>query len=137
MTPDITEAEAIEQFRSALERRDIVPPHRLIGDGGLHRCDAVGGGGKGDAAYILHLDGLPAGGFENHRDGIGWENWRASIGRRLTPKETKEGQRRVEAALIEREAEDARRKAEAASRAEAIWQDAAEDCAGHSYLTRK
>lgn len=137
MKPEITEAEAIGQFRSALESRDIVPPPNLIDDGGLHRCDAAGRGGKGDAVYILHLDGLPAGGFENHRDGIGWEPWRADLGRLLTPAEQEEGQRRVEAVRAEREAEDARRKAEAAARAEVIWQKAEEDCAGHPYLSRK
>src|SRR6202790_2085795 len=99
--PEITETDAIEQFRSALESRDIVPPLSLAGDGKLHRCDAVGRGGKGDAAYLLYLDALAAGGFENHRDGRGWETWRADIGRRLlTPQEEEEGRRRVEAARI-------------------------------------
>ena len=34
------------QFRAVLARRDIVTPASLIADGKLHRCDAVGRGGK-------------------------------------------------------------------------------------------
>ena len=78
------------QFRAALAHRDIVPPDELIADGKLHRCDAVGRGGKGDAAYVLHLDGVSAGGFQNWRDGIGWQDWRADIGRSLSPAEQEE-----------------------------------------------
>jgi phage/plasmid primase-like uncharacterized protein len=131
------EADVIRQFEDALKDRGIITPGELITDGRLHRCDAIGRGGKGDAAYILHLDELPAGGFENHRDGIGWENWRPDIGRLLTPIEQEEGQRRVEAARTEREADNARRKAAAAARAEGILQEATEDCAGHPYLAHK
>jgi len=69
----------IEQFRSALTRRSIIPPAHIQADGQLHRCDAEGKHGKKDAAYVLHLDGLPAGGFENHCDGQGWENWHAVL----------------------------------------------------------
>jgi putative DNA primase/helicase len=65
--------EAVEQFRAALVARDIVAPARIIADGAIHRCDAAGKNGKGDAAYLLHLDGFPAGGLENWRDGKGWE----------------------------------------------------------------
>ena len=133
----VSATDAIVQFRSALESRDILPPHNLIGDGKLHRCDAKARGGKGDAAYILHLDGLPAGGFENHRDGIGWETWRADLGRLLTPTEEEEGRRRIAAARAEREADDKRRKDEAAGRAERLWQGATGDCAGHPYLLHK
>ena len=55
-------AEVIDRFRAALAARDIVPPERIIADGSIHRCDAAGKNGKGDAAYLLHLDGIPAGG---------------------------------------------------------------------------
>lgn len=84
-------SDPIQQFRSALAGRNIIPPDDLIADGRIHRCDVEGKGGKGDAAYLLHLDSVPAGGFENHRDGLGWENWRADIGRRLTPSVNRPG----------------------------------------------
>jgi len=61
-------AEVIDRFRAALAARDIVPPESIIADGSIHRCDAAGSNGRGDAAYVLHLDGIPAGGLENWRD---------------------------------------------------------------------
>ena len=55
-----------------------------------------GKNGKGDAAYLLHLDGVPAGGFENHRDGLGWEAWRADVQRQLSPAEALAYRERIE-----------------------------------------
>jgi len=80
-------AEVIDRFRAALAARDIVAPDNIIGDGRIHRCDAAGRNGKSDAAYLLHLDGVPAGGLENWRDGKGWESWRFDLGRALTATE--------------------------------------------------
>jgi len=94
--------DAIAQFRVALTARGIVPPVELLADGKLHRCDAEGKPGKKDAAYILHLDGLPAGGFENHRDGLGWENWHADIGRTLSDAERECHRARMEAITQQR-----------------------------------
>lgn len=67
--PTIEASDVIAAFRDALRARDIVPPADLIADGELHRCDSAGKNRRGDAAYLLHLDGIPAGGFENWRDG--------------------------------------------------------------------
>lgn len=58
-------AEVIDRFRVALAARDIVPPESVIADGSIHRCDAAGKNGNGDAAYLLHLDGIPAGVFSD------------------------------------------------------------------------
>ena len=66
----------LDQFRAALVARTIIPPDPIMADGRLHRCDASGRHGRGDAAYLLHLDGVPTGGLENWRDGQGWETWR-------------------------------------------------------------
>jgi len=66
LAPVPATAEVIEQFRAALAARDIVPPESIIADGSIHRCDAAGKNGKGDAAYLLHLDGIPAGGLVTH-----------------------------------------------------------------------
>ena len=52
----------------------------LEGDGKLGRCPVAGGKpGAIDGAYLLHLDGIPAGYIENFRDGHGPETWRANI----------------------------------------------------------
>ena len=129
-------SDAFQQFRGALAGRGIVPPVDLLADGVIHRCDAEGRGGKGDAAYLLHLDGIPAGGFENWRDGLGWENWRADMGRTLTPAEKTAHRAKIKAAQQEREAEEAKRKQEAREQACLLWAEAY-PCTGHAYLTRK
>lgn len=59
-------------------------PETIIADGSIHRCDTTGKNGWGDAAYLLHLDGIAAGGLENWRDGKGWESWRFGTRRALT-----------------------------------------------------
>ena len=132
--PDDTDA--LRQFEDALRQRDIIPPSHLCSDGKLHRCNVEGRGGKGDAAYVLHLDGIPAGGFQNWRDGLGWEDWCADVGRSLTTVEREELRQKTALARAEREAEEIRRRAEAAAIAEAIWREVPA-CDDHPYLNRK
>ena len=79
-----SDAAVLDQFRAALVARNIIPPEPIVADGRLHRCDAAGPRGRGDAAYLLHLDGVPAGGLENWRDGLGWQTWRHDRGQALT-----------------------------------------------------
>lgn len=98
LAPVPATAEVIDRFRAALAARDIVPPERIIADGSIHRCDTAGKNGKGDAAYLLQLDGIPAGGLENWRDGKDWESWRFDIGRALTPAELDVLHRKAETA---------------------------------------
>ncbi|MES2770399.1 MAG: DUF3631 domain-containing protein [Pseudomonadota bacterium] len=129
-------SEPTQQFRDALAVRGIVPPADILADGVIHRCDAEGRGGKGDAAYLLHLDGIPAGGFENWRDGLGWQNWRADIGRRLSTAEEAEHRAKIDAARRERESEEAERKREAREKACLLWAEIL-PCTAHPYLTRK
>ena len=127
----------VDQFKAALARRGIVPKDgEIVADGHIQRCDASGRGGKGDASYLLHLDGVPAGGFENWRDGLGWEKWRADIDRTLSPAEEAAHLVRLEKSRRERELEDAKRKAEARERAVSVFEEAAH-CDSHPYTVRK
>ena len=127
---------AIDRFRDALRGRGILAPDDLIADGGLHRCDVDGGKrGKGDGAYLLHLDGYPAGGYENWRDGLGWQVWKADSGRTFTAEERAAYRKRTVAASRQREADKEGRHADAAKRAAAIW--AASKPGPHPYLDRK
>jgi putative DNA primase/helicase len=128
--------DALDQFREAMTLRGLIPPVDLLADGKLYRCNVEGRGGESDGAYLLHLDGFPAGGFENHKDGLGWENWRMDQGRAMTEDEKKAHHAHVEAMRKEREAEDRKRKAEARGRAKKIW-DSAPPCVEHPYLTKK
>lgn len=130
-------SEVLEQFRAALIARDIAPPDPIVADGQLHRCNAVGARGRGDAAYLLHLDGVPVGGMENWRDGRGWETWRLDLGRPLSAAERATLQARSQAAAIERRAEVARRHARARDQAAGIWSRARHAPADHPYLLNK
>ena len=133
--PTPTEIESA--FRMAMERRGLVSPDKLIADGKIHRCDTNDGArGKGDGSYLLYLNDLPAGGFQNWRDGLGWEDWRAELDRQPSPEEVAAAKRRTKENRREREAEEGRRHAEARERAEKIWAEAA-SCENHPYLTRK
>jgi phage/plasmid primase-like uncharacterized protein len=133
--PDV--ARVLDQFRAALRARDIVPPEPIVADGRLHRCHAAGRNGRGDAAYLLHLDGIPAGGLENWRDGLGWQTWRCELSRALTDGERHTLQKRSRAAQAERDRESADRHAAARATAARLWAAAAPALAGHPYLARK
>ncbi len=129
--------EPVDQFRAALAGRGIVPKGgEIVADGRIHRCDAEGRGGKGDASYALHLDGIPAGGFQNWRDGFGWENWRADIDRALSPAEEAAQRAKLENSRRERELDEAKRKTTARKRALSVFEDAAL-CESHPYTVRK
>ncbi len=130
--------DAIEAFRAALAARGLVPPDELIADGRIHRCDvAAGKRGNGDGAYLLHTDGVPAGGYQNHRDGLGWQNWRAPLRRMLTAPEMAAHRARMEAAERARAKDEARRRAEAAERAASLWRTSEPAPADHAYLRDK
>jgi predicted P-loop ATPase/phage/plasmid primase-like uncharacterized protein len=133
----MTGVDAVVAFGAALRMRGINPPSHIIADGKLHRCDAEGKGGKGDASYILFNDGIPAGGFRNWRDGKGWQNWRAEIARELSVAERNKLKRRAEEARHQRDADEHRRHAEMERKAAAIWNQAATEVNGHPYLVKK
>jgi putative DNA primase/helicase len=129
--------DAIERFRTAMGLRGIIAPAEIVADGCIHRCDAEGKSGKGDASYLLHLDGIPAGGFENWRDGQGWEDWRFNIGRALLPLELDALREKAITARRERDAQKEERHAAARSRARRIWNRAKPADNTHPYLVRK
>jgi putative DNA primase/helicase len=123
-------------FRDAAARRGLII-RKLLADGRLHRCDAEGRGGQGDAAYQLHVDGIPNGGFQNWRDGLGWQAWRADVAAILTPGERAELKAKAERQRQEREAERATEAVEAARRAAYFWSRGREPDPAHLYLRHK
>ena len=140
MNDTIPAQEALCQFRDAMAARGIIPPENLLADGKIHRCDTAGTNGrkngKNDAAYLLHLDGIPAGGFENHQDGLGWQDWCANIWRTLTAAENAALKTRIAETQAKREAEEAARHKEAQAEAARIWKDA-RPVKEHPYLASK
>jgi len=134
----IDTASILDQFRRAAGDRGLRLPDGLPADGKLHRCELRDGPArKLDGAYLLHLDGVPAGGFQNFKDGLDWENWRADIGRQLTPEEEAANRARMEAQRAEREAEAKAKRDKARRKANAIWNSAKPAPDDHVYLLRK
>jgi putative DNA primase/helicase len=67
-----------------MKRRDIQPPRQLLTNDKDRRSHRANVEARDQAArYRLYLDGWPAGGFENFKDGLGWENWSFDPGREL------------------------------------------------------
>lgn len=133
----LNESGILEQFRAALRARGL-EPSRVIADGEMHRCPVEGGKKrKLDGAYLLHLDGIPAGGFENWRDGRGWENWRADLGRQLSAAEEDQLRARVEASRNARQAQEAQLRRQARDRAGELWKAAQKPSKEHPYLAAK
>lgn len=129
--------DAQQQFVDALARRGIVPPDSLQADGALHRCDAEGGRGKGDASYILHLNGVPAGGFQNWRDGLGWETWTAKLDRALAPAEALAQWELIAEAKRKAASDAEQRRVQAKEKAAGIWARSENAPGNHSYLRAK
>jgi putative DNA primase/helicase len=128
--------EHIEQFRAAIHNAGLTPPDVIEPDGKLHRFASNGKPSDDAGWYVLHDDGIPAGAFGDWRTGAS-ETWRADIGRRLSPPEEAQHRARLTAMRREREAEEARRKAEARQNAAAIWQAARPAPDEHVYLRAK
>lgn len=127
------------EFEGAMATRGIIsPPGGVVADGKLHRCDAEGKNGRGDAAYVLYPDSPPAGGFENWRDGRGWQNWRPKgNGRSLTVAEEREQHARLEAARKARDADRVLAQGKAAENARRLWEGAPAADPSHPYLIKK
>ena len=110
----------------------------MEGDGNLRRCPVAGGKpGALDGAYLLHLDGIPAGYIENFRDGHGPETWRADTGRSLTGVETGAQTERIERSRASQACSEQTRHKEAARTAARLWGDASAALFDHPYLTNK
>ncbi|MFN7643253.1 MAG: DUF927 domain-containing protein [Burkholderiales bacterium] len=127
---------AVDQFRDAIRAAGLTPPEVIEADGKLHRF-ASNGKRRDDAGfYVLHLDGVPAGHFGDHRTGVA-SDWRADIGRELTEAERRAQRERVAAIKAAREADEARTHADAAGKAGALLNAASAVGPDHPYLARK
>jgi putative DNA primase/helicase len=128
--------EAIDAFRDAIAGAGLTPPDQIIADGGLHRFSSNGKRGDDSGWYVVHLNGRPAGAFGDWRSDVN-ETWTHRNGREYTPAEKAEHRRRMEEVRRLRAAEEARRHAEAAERAAALWSGAGPADPAHAYLKKK
>lgn len=131
----------LNDFENALRERGIIPPPGgVVADGKLRRVDAEGKNGKSDAAYILFDDHPVAGGFENWRDGRGWENWRFrgnGNGRGHSPADEEKLRARWAAARKAREEEKKKDQVKAANIARKELAAARPADPDHPYLANK
>jgi phage/plasmid primase-like uncharacterized protein len=124
---------ADRQLKEAMRQAGISPPDTVVLDGQLHRFPI--GNSKDRGYYKAYGDGVPAGFFGDHAGEL--TNWRADMGRTLTPMEEAELEARMARAKEAREAEKALRARAAAKRAESIWANSNPAPTDHPYLQRK
>ncbi|MGA7323427.1 MAG: DUF3631 domain-containing protein [Rhodomicrobium sp.] len=136
-TPDDEQIKCL--FEDAMRSRGlIVPKGGVVADGEIQRCDVdKGKAGKNDGAYVLHLDGVPAGGLQNWRDSFGWQDWKHDTARTFTEAEKKAFAARMEKERRDRNLADEQRRDEAAKRASWIWDNAEPAPDTHPYLVKK
>jgi len=129
-------AEVVDSFREAMREAAITPPDEIIADGILHRFQI---NGKLSGRYTLHLDGRPAGFFQDYRQGIK-ENW-AFRGhfKPLTNAERRAFAIERQRKQLERNAVEKARHDEASDKARFIWHRSTPitEQAEHPYLVRK
>ena len=125
-----------QRFRQAMQATGINYSGELIPDGKLHRFHIEGHKrGSKNGAYILHVDGCPAGWFMDFKTGVS-QKWRMSGSLERIPRQMIA---EIEKAKREREAEQRRRHAAAAVKARSIWHKSRPitQQSEHQYLIKK
>ncbi len=130
--------DATQAFRDAAAARGLILPLKLV-SGKLQRCGTDDNENGTDGAYLFYEEGLPAGGFQNHKDGQGWEKWHAKPrnGHQLTNAEWRQIAERHRKAAEQAERDRVAREKDAAGRAGKIWSKGAPASGDHPYLTAK
>lgn len=129
-------SDVIRSFTDAMLDAGITPPDTLNGDGLLHRCHVEGDrAGTLNLAYVLHLDGKPAGWWMYFKTGV-TGTW-SSSGKKepLTPPML----RQIADAKAAREQERQTAHQAAKAKAQWIWEQATPitEQSKHPYLMRK
>jgi putative DNA primase/helicase len=123
----------------------ITPPDAIIADGEINRFHIAGDKhGTLNGAYTLHLDGRPAGYFEDLKRGIKC-TWKQSgpfmpltdFQRQAFAKQRQAFAKQRQADEIQRQAEEAAKHKKAASKAVYIWNHAPPAPANYPYLIKK
>jgi putative DNA primase/helicase len=123
----------IRDFQNAMAAAKIPPPSELIGDGRLHRFHVEEHRhGTSNGAYVLHLDGHPAGWFLDYKSGISG-TWKTGGGKWHMDEATR---RAIEEDRRKRQAEIEAKHRKRAAEARVLWGKACR-CAVHAYLTCK
>lgn len=134
---DYTTYEIIEQFRAAMRDAGIHYSGGIIADGRLHRFHIDGHKqGTLNGAYILHLDGRPAGWLMDYTTGLS-QTWRMSGASDMYSSFKMRAE--IDRARREREAETRQKYAAAAEKAVYIWSQSKPIAqqSDHPYLVNK
>ena len=124
------------QFLEAIQAAGLGPPDEIIADGEIHRFASNGKRGDDAGWYVMFDGALPAGRFGCWRMGIDVP-WRAELGRGLTDAEREVRRITLAEARRARDAENAKRQAQAAAEAKKIWDAARPAPHDHPYLVSK
>jgi len=126
----------VDAFRQAIREAGLEPPDEIVADGTLHRFASDGRRGKDAGWYTLYLDGVPAGNFGCWRANVN-ENWSATSERTMSAAERSAYRAKMDTIRKAREADQAKRHTEAATKAASIWDAAKPATDAHVYLARK
>jgi putative DNA primase/helicase len=124
----------INQFKAAMLAADIDPPDIINADSARHRFKIDG---KPNGFYKLHLDGHPAGCFQNwamHESPINWKY--AGEVKQYTPEEKRTFAQERQAKQAQHEADQRAKHLNAANEAARLWAQA-QPATIHPYLTKK
>jgi putative DNA primase/helicase len=126
---------AIDQFRQSMQAAGMIYSGRIIPDSKLHRFHIEGHKpGTLNGAYVLHLDGCPAGWFQDFTSGIS-KTWSGGNGSKVSYALVAQ----IKEAKQQREAEIRQKHEAAALKAAEIWQKSkpVNNQAAHPYLVKK
>lgn len=126
-----------EEFRQAMIEAGLMPPKTILADGRWHRFATDPDDSRDTAGYYkLYSDGLPAGAFGCHRSGLK-QKWCSKPDTTLTEEERRDYRTRIAAIYRQRDAEEQRRHAAAATRAQREWEQALLAPPEYPYLVAK
>ena len=128
--------DAVGEFLAECQKAGLLV-NDINADGQLHRVAVQGASvGKKDGAYILHLDGCPAGYIQNYKTGFK-TNWKSGEGQRLDKTELERQKAIVKAQKAQRDKELAEMYAINAKRAAQKFSNLPLAEANHPYLEKK
>jgi putative DNA primase/helicase len=129
-------ATRLDAFRQEIVQAGLTPPATIIADGELHRFASNGDRADDAGWYIYFSDEPPAGVFGDWRKNFK-QTWSGKADSTLTPAERERQRRRFNEARRQREQDERLRHADAAQRAQRLWEGAKPAPATHPYLQRK
>ncbi len=123
-------------FEAAMAAAGLkVPPAGLKADGKIRRCDVDDD--KGEGTYQLDLGGIPAGWFQNNRDGASPRRWHVRTGQKRTAAEIAAYKQKARLQQAARKADIVQQQEETAKRAVVLIENSENAPASHPYLSRK